>query len=255
VTIRALAAAGAAALLVTACGPGSSAAAPSATRKTLTVQAAASLTEAFTGLGRRFEADHPGVTVKFNFAGSSDLAQQIVQGAPADVFAAASDATMKTVTDARLTAAAPTVFATNVLEIATPPGNPKAIATLADLAGPDVKVVVCAPQVPCGVAAAEVAQGTGVTLKPVSEEADVKSVLAKVESGDADAGLVYSTDVRAAGNKVQGVEFPEASQAPTRYSIASLRNAPEPDLGAAFVSLVTGEQGRKAMEQAGFGPP
>jgi molybdate transport system substrate-binding protein len=195
------------------------------------------------------------VTVKFNFAGSSDLAQQIVQGAPADVFAAASDATMKTVTDARLTAAAPTVFATNVLEIATPPGNPEGIATFADLTGPDVKVVVCAPQVPCGAAAVKVAQGAGVTLRPVSEEADVKSVLAKVESGDADAGLVYATDVKAAGNKVQGVEFPEASRAPTDYPIASLRNAPEPGLAAEFVSLVTGEPGRKAMEQAGFGAP
>ncbi len=259
--IRALAAIGAAAaLLLTACGgssSGSSAAPTSAapTAKTLTVQAAASLTESFTALGKQFETDNPGVTVKFNFGGSSDLAQQIVQGAPADVFAAASDATMKTVTDANLTASPPTIFATNVLEIATPPGNPKGIASFADLAKPDVKVVVCAPQVPCGAAAVKIEQATGVTLTPVSEEADVKSVLAQVETGDADAGLVYTTDVKSAGDKVQGVPFPEASQAPTNYPIAVLKNAPQPELATQFVALVTGEQGQKTMDQAGFGQP
>jgi len=261
VKIRALAAIGAAAaLLLTGCGGGSSgsSAAPTSAApvpKTLTVLAAASLTETFTALGKQFETDNPGVTVKFNFAGSSDLAQQIVNGAPADVFAAASDATMKTVTDANLTAAKPAVFATNVLEIATPPGNPKAIASFADLAKPGVKVVVCAPQVPCGAATVKIEQSTGVKLTPVSEEADVKSVLAKVETGDADAGLVYLTDVKAAGNKVQGVSFPEASTAPTNYPIAALKNAPQPDLANQFVTLVTGEQGQKTMEQAGLAAP
>ena len=135
-------------------------------RGTLTVLAAASLTETFTELEKQFEAAHPGVDVKLNYAGSSDLAQQIVNGAPADVFAAASDATMKTVTDAGLAAGTPKVFATNVLQIATAPGNPKGIASFADLAKPDLKVVVCAPQVPCGAAAEKIEKATGVTLTP-----------------------------------------------------------------------------------------
>ena len=130
-----------------------------------------------------------------------------------------------------------------------------AIATFADLAKPGLKVVVCAPQVPCGAAAQKIEQSTGVKLTPVSEEADVKSVLAKVESGDADAGLVYLTDVKSAGDKVTGVPFPEASTAPTNYPIAALKNAPQPELANQFVALVTGEQGQKVMEQAGFATP
>lgn len=260
--IRALAAIGAAsALLLAGCGgssggtsaPASQGAAPQA--QTLTVLAAASLTETFNALGKQFQTDHPGVTVKFNYAGSSDLAQQIVNGAPADVFAAASDATMKTVTDANLTAAKPVTFAKNVLQIATPPGNPKGIATFADLAKPGVKVVVCAPQVPCGAAAQKIEKATNTTLKPVSEEADVKSVLSKVQTGDADTGLVYVTDVNSAGNKVLGVNFPEASQASTNYPIAVLKNAPAADLADQFVTMVTGEPGQKALEQAGFAKP
>ena len=259
--IPALAVIGAAAtLLLAGCGgssTGSSAAPTSAApaAQTLTVLAAASLTESFTAIGKQFETDHPGVTVKFNFAGSSDLAQQIVQGAPADVFASASDATMKTVTDASLTAATPTVFAKNILQIATPPGNPKGIATFADLAKPDLKVIVCAAQVPCGAAAVKIEKATNVTIKPVSEETDVKSVLSKVESGDADAGLVYVTDVNAAGDKVQGVNFPEASKAVTNYPIAVLKNAPAAGLATQFQSVVTGDFGQKTLEQAGFAKP
>jgi molybdate transport system substrate-binding protein len=256
VKIRALAAIGAAsALLLTGCSATSAPAGQSAAPETLTVLAAASLTETFTALGEQFEADHPGVSVKLNYAGSSDLAQQIVNGAPADVFAAASDATMKTVTDAKLTAATPVTFAKNVLQIATPPGNPKKIATFADLAEPDLKVVVCAPQVPCGAAAQKIEKATNTTIKPVSEEADVKSVLSKVQTGDADAGLVYVTDVNSAGDEVQGVSFPEASQASTNYPIAVLKNAPAADLANQFVTMVTGAQGRKALEQAGFAKP
>lgn len=263
--IRALAAGAAClALLVTGCGGGGGAAAPSATpastpapapEQELTVFAAASLNETFTALGKQFETDNPGVTVKFNFAGSSDLAQQIVNGAPADVFAAASDTTMKTVTDAGSAAGAPVVFATNVLQIATAPGNPKGIAAFADLAKPELKVVVCAPQVPCGAAAKKIEQATGVTLQPVSEEPDVKSTLGKVTSGDADAGLVYVTDVAAAGSSVQGVSFPEAAQASTNYPIVVTADAKAPDLAAKFQQLVTGEIGRKTLEAAGFGAP
>ena len=252
---RALAVAGLT-LLLAGCGAAAQPAAPPAPveSSTLTVLAAASLTETFTALEKQFEADHPSVDVKLNFAGSSDLAQQIVNGAPADVFAAASDATMKTVTDAGLAAGTPTIFATNVLQIATAPGNPKGIATFADLAKPDLKVVVCAPQVPCGAAAEKIEKATGVTLSPVSEEADVKSTLGKVTSGDADAGLVYVTDVAAAKGSVQGVSFPEADQAATNYPITVLKDAPQAQSAQQFVDLVTGDAGRQALEAAGFGP-
>ncbi len=221
----------------------------------LTVFAAASLTEAFTGLGEQFEADNPGVTVRFNFGASSDLAQQIVNGAPADVFAAASESTMATVADTGAVVGPPTVFATNVLRIVTAPGNPEGIASFADLARPDLAVVVCAPQVPCGAAAEKIEQATGVTLSPVSEEPDVKSTLGKVTTGNADAGLVYVTDVTGAGDDVQGVPFPEADRAVTNYPIAVLADAPQPALAAAFQDLVTGERGRNALRAAGFGAP
>jgi molybdate transport system substrate-binding protein len=262
VKIRALAAGAVGlALLLAGCGGGGSssgsaaAKTPAPAARTLNVFAAASLNEAFTELGHQFEASNPGVTVKFNFAGSSDLAQQIVNGAPADVFASASDATMKTVTDAGDTAAPPTKFATNVLQIATVPGNPKGIATFADLAKPGLKVVTCAPQVPCGAVEQKIEQTTGVKLTPVSQEADVKSVLGKVTSGDADAGLVYVTDVNSAGDKVQGVDFPEAKTAVTNYPIAVIKNAPQPELANSFEQLVLGEAGQKALGAVGFGKP
>jgi molybdate transport system substrate-binding protein len=248
----------AAALLLAACGGGSApsgapagqSAAPQA--RDLTVFAAASLTETFNELKNQFETDNPGVTVKYNFGASSDLAQQIVQGAPADVFASASDATMKTVTDAGAAAGSPTVFASNVLAIATAPGNPKGITGFADLAKPDLKVVVCAPQVPCGAAEQKIEQATGTKLTPVSQEPDVKSTLGKVQSGDADAGLVYKTDVASAGSKVQGVNFPEAEKAVTNYPIAVLKSAPQADLAAKFQALVTGDAGKKALQAVGF---
>ncbi|GAA1289204.1 molybdate ABC transporter substrate-binding protein [Pseudonocardia aurantiaca] len=251
-------------LVLAGCGGGSSTSTSTSTGtgastapqpRTLTVFAAASLTDTFNELGKQFETDNPGVTVRFNYAGSSDLAQQIVNGAPADVFAAASDTTMKTVTDAGVTAAPPTVFATNVLQIAALPGNPKGITSFADLARPDLTVVVCAPQVPCGAATQKIETATGVTLKPVSEEPDVKSTLGKVTTGNADAGLVYVTDVMAAGGTVQGISFPEAQQAVTNYPIAVVKNAPQPDLAQQFVAMVTGETGQKTLQAAGFGTP
>src|SRR4051812_47018525 len=165
--------------------------------KTLFVFAAASLTETFTSLGKTFETAHPGVTVKFNFGGSSALAQQITQGAPADVFAAASPATMKIVTDAHGAASTPAVFARNRLEIAVPPGNPGKVKTVEDLADPKLKVVECAPEVPCGAAAVKALGAAKVTVKPVSQEQDVKAALTKVRLGEADAALVYRTDVQA----------------------------------------------------------
>ncbi|GAA1867926.1 molybdate ABC transporter substrate-binding protein [Pseudonocardia ailaonensis] len=236
-------------------GGGSEAPTAAPQSRTLTVLAAASLTESFNSLEKTFEQQNPGVDVKLSYGGSSDLAQQIVNGAPVDVFAAASDATMKTVTDANATASAPSIFATNVLQIATAPGNPKGIASFADLAKPEYKVVVCAPQVPCGAAEVKIEQATKIDVKPVSEETDVKSVLSKVSTGNADAGLVYVTDVNAAKGTVQGVNFPEAAQARTNYPIAVVKNAPQADLAQKWIDLVKGATGTQVLSAQGFGKP
>jgi molybdate transport system substrate-binding protein len=255
VTLR-VAATAAAVLLLAGCAGspgGGTGVAGSPEQRTLTVFAAASLTEVFTELEPRFEEVHPGVDVVFNFGASSDLAQQIVNGGPADLFAAANTSTMQTVVDAGLVEGEPTVFATNVLEIVTAPGNPKGITSFADLARPDLQVVVCAPQVPCGAAVEKIEQAAGVTLGPVGEEPDVKSTLGKVTTGNADAGLVYATDVGAAGDDVQGVEFPEAAQAVNDYPIAVIADASAADLGRAFQELVTGSEGRAVLGSAGFG--
>jgi molybdate transport system substrate-binding protein len=236
-------------------GGGGSAAPPAPEERTLTVFAAASLTEVFDELEPRYEQVHPGVDVVFNYGASSDLAQQIVNGAPADLFAAANTSTMTTVSDAGLLDGGSSVFATNVLEIVTPPGNPAGIASFADLARPGLKVVVCAPQVPCGAAADKIEQAIGVTLNPVSEEPDVKSTLGKVTTGNADAGLVYATDVHAAGDDVEGIEFPEATLSVNSYPIAVIAKAPAADLARAFQELVTGAEGRAVLGSAGFGSP
>lgn len=227
---------------------------PQPSETTLTVFAAASLTQTFTDLGATFEADHPGVKVSFNFAGSSDLVAQIQQGAPADVFASADEKNMTKATDDKLIAGEPVIFATNVLSIAVPPDNPAKITGLADLAKEGVQLVICAPEVPCGAATVKVAEAAGITLKPVSEEANVKDVLAKVENG-ADAGLVYATDVAAAKGKVLGIDFPESAGAVNRYPIGAVANAANADLAAEFVALVTGPTGQKVLAEAGFGQP
>lgn len=220
----------------------------------VTVLAAASLTGTFTELGKAFEAAHPGTSVRFSFGSSATLAQQIVQGAPADVFAAASPATMKTVTDAYL-ADSPAVFARNRLQIAVPAGNPAHVADLKDLTRPEVKVALCAEQVPCGAAAAQALHAAGLTVKPVTLEQDVKATLTKVELGEVDAALVYRTDVIAAGGRVQGIAFPQADQAVNDYPIAALTKAPAGETARQFVDLVLSQQGRDALARAGFEAP
>ena len=244
----------AALLAVAGCGSDSPSSAAAPEQKTLTVLAAASLTESFGVLEKRFEAEHAGVDVKISFQGSSALAQQIINGGKADVFASADETNMKKVTDAGL-AGSPEIFATNQLAIAVAPGNPKKIASLADLAKDGTVVVVCAPQVPCGSAAQKVEAAAGVTIKPESEEQDVKSVLTKVSAGEADAGLVYVTDVNSAGGKVVGVDFPEAGKAVNKYPIAALKDAPEADLARAFVRFVRGETGKAELTKVGFTVP
>ncbi|RZS41033.1 molybdate transport system substrate-binding protein [Herbihabitans rhizosphaerae] len=221
--------------------------------RTVTVLAAASLTEPFGAIERAFEAANPGVDVKISYQGSSALAQQIVNGAPADVFASADTENMDKVTGAGLADGTPTVFATNRLMIVVRPGNPKRITGLADLARADVTLVLCAPKVPCGAAARRAAGTT--PLRPASEEQDVKAVLNKVRAGEADAGLVYVTDVRSAGAAVRGVDFPESAGAINRYPIAAISRAPRAGLGRAFLAMVTSPAGRAELDRFGFGAP
>ncbi|GGG01570.1 molybdate-binding protein [Rhodococcoides trifolii] len=221
----------------------------------LTVFAAASLKSTFTELGSQFEAAHPGTTVNFSFAGSSDLVTQLTQGAPADVFASADTANMTKAVDANLVSGSPVNFATNTLTIVTAAGNPKRITSFADLNKPDTAVVVCAPQVPCGSATTKVEQSTGTALTPVSEESSVTDVLGKVTSGQADAGLVYVTDASGAGDKLTAVPFPEASGAVNTYPIATLTGTTNDAAAQAFLDLVTGEDGRRVLADAGFAGP
>jgi molybdate transport system substrate-binding protein len=249
-------AAAAAALALSACtSPTSHDDAAPATKQKLTVFAAASLTKTFTELGTDFEKSHPGVAVTFDFDGSSTLVTQLSQGAQADVFASADEKNMQNAVSQSLIAGKPVDFATNVLEIATPPGNPAGIASFSDLAEPGVKTVVCADGVPCGNAVEQVEKSTGVALTPISQEQSVTNVLAKVESGDADAGVVYVTDVTAAGDKVTGVQFPEAQQAVNTYPIAVTRAATQSDLAKKFVAYITGTDGQQTLAEAGFGAP
>lgn len=222
---------------------------------TVNVFAAASLKKAFTELGDELTSQHPGVKIEFVFGGSSDLVSQLTAGAPSDIFASADEANMTKATDAGLVDGLPTPFATNHLTIAVAPGNPLGIASLADLANAGLKVVVCAPQVPCGAATQQVAGLAGVTLSPVSEENAVSGVLAKVTTGEADAGLVYRTDVRAAGEKATAVDFPEADQVTNVYPIALLTDAQNTRASRAFIDLVLSARGRQVMRDAGFNLP
>lgn len=235
-----------------AAGPQSS---PPPQRATVTVLAAASLVDAFKQLEPVFEKANPGADLQFSFAGSSDLAQQIVNGAPADVFASANKKQMSLVSDPGLVEGEAKVFTTNVLTIVTPKGNPKGIKTFADLARPEVTEVVCAPQVPCGAATEAIEKSTGVTLSPASEEADVRAVLSKVTAGEADAGLVYITDARSAKDQLVQIDFPEARSAINEYVIAGLKDAPQPQYAKAFVDFILGPDGQQALVDAGFGKP
>lgn len=251
----------AASLLLAACGSG---AAPAATGTAaagsdpaagaITVFAAASLKEAFTTLGRQYEAAHPGAAVTFDFGASSTLALQITQQAPADVFAAASQATMDTVTEAGA-ATDPRVFAVNTLEIATPTSPSTPVTGLADLARPGVKVAVCQEAVPCGAAARTLFARNHLSVTPVSQEVDVKSVLTKVELGEVDAGVVYVTDVRAAAGRVVGVPIPQDQNVTTAYPIATITGRPEEATARAFVDLVLSPAGQSVLAAAGFTGP
>jgi molybdate transport system substrate-binding protein len=240
------------------CGSKSSSSQPSQPAQAsakIVVFAAASLKPAFTQISQQFKAENPNSSVDFEFAGSSELATQLTQGATADVFASADTAQMDTVTKAGLLGGNPTNFASNTLVIVTAPGNPKKIGTFADLTGPGLNVVICQKPVPCGSATQRVEDSTGIRLNPVSEELNVTDVLNKVTTGQADAGLVYVTDARSAGSKVTTVNFPEAARAVNVYPIAVLKNARRPTLAQKFVAMVTGDKGQNILAQSGFAKP
>lgn len=223
--------------------------------RSIVVFAAASLKQAFTQIGEHFKADNPGAGVEFSFAGSSELATQLTQGATADVFASADTAQMDKVAKAGLLAADPTNFAANTLVIVTTPGNPKNIATFADLGKPGLNVVVCQKPVPCGSATEHIEDNTGVHLHPVSEEPSVSDALNKVTTGQADAALVYVTDAINAGAKVTTVKFPESAGAVNVYPIAALKKTSQSELAQKFLAVVTAEVGQQILTQAGFTKP
>ena len=235
--------------LLTACGGGDD----SSGDTTITVLAASSLTGTFTELGKQFESDHPGVTVKFAFDSSATLAQQATQGAPADVLATADQTTMDSAKTAQ--ASAPKTFATNLMVLATPADNPAGITTFSDLDQPSVKYVMCVPTAPCGIVGQALLKQDHITGKPVSQEVDVKSVLAKLTEGEADAGLVYTTDATAAGDQVQVIDIPGAAKQITTYPIVALTQSKHADLAQQFVDLVTGSTGQQVLRKAGFGAP
>ena len=218
--------------------------------QTLTVFAASSLTKTFTKLGADFERAHPGTHVVFSFAASSALAQQILAAAPADVFASASTKNMSQVA---ADVATPETFATNSAEIAVAPGT--RVTTLADLAKPGLKVVLCDSSVPCGALADKVLANAHVTVKPVSRGVDVKTTLGYVTSGAADAAIVYVTDVLAAGSKVTGVPIPPAGNATTAYEIATVTSSRHVTLAKEFEDFVLSEDGQGVLTAAGFQRP
>ena len=223
----------------------------------LTVLAAASLTESFKELGTAFQAANPGAKVSFSFAASSALATQIDQGAPADVFASADMTNMDkvTATGGAGTLAPPVPFATNHLQTIVAKGNPKGISSLADLAKPGLIYVTAAPGVPIGTYAAQALAKAGVTVTPKSLEADVRSIVAKVTLGEADAGIVYATDVRAAGDKAQGVSIPDAQNIVATYPLAVLKGTKNPTAATAFAAFVTSATGQTILARYGFTKP
>jgi molybdate transport system substrate-binding protein len=221
----------------------------------VTVFAAASLTAAYTQIGEAFMIEHPDATVTFNFASSSDLVTQINEGAPADVFASADQANMTRLTDADGHATEPQVFATNSLQIIVERGNPQGITGLADLADPDILYVTSAPEVPIGRYGLDVLTKAGVTATPVSFEENVKGIVTKVTLGEADAGIVYITDVIAAGDRAEGVDIPADINVLVTYPVAVTEAAPNPAGGQAFVDFLLGEHGQEILASHGFTAP
>ncbi len=228
--------------------------AASSVKGSITVFAAASLQGAFTTLGKQFMAAHPGTTVKFSFGPSSGLADQIKSGSPADVFASASPQNMDTVVSAG-DVSTPVTFAKNKMEVAVPPGNPAHVTSVDNLSKSSVKTALCQPQVPCGFTAKKVFSNARISVKPVTLQPDVKSVLTQVELNNVDAGMVYVTDVKAAGSKVKGIAIPGDDNASTAYPIATVKKSDNMPTAKAFASYVASPSGQKVLMADGFEKP
>lgn len=250
-TRRRAGAAGAAAAALLVAG---ACAGPAPGTATITVLAAASLTDAFTTMGQRWEAAHPGTRVVFSFAGSSSLVEQVLAGAPADVVATADEATMERLASRQLVET-PAVFATNRLAIVVASGNPSGITSVSDLGRPDLTLVLCAVEVPCGALAARMLDQAGVDARPRSYEANVKAVVSRVALGEADAGIVYATDVRAGGARLAGVDVPPGQNVTTSYLVAAVKAGRSRSGARSLISFVLSEDGRRVLAGAGFGSP
>jgi molybdate transport system substrate-binding protein len=261
--IRLLAVVGVLALVLAACGDddddtsSATTEAPAdapALEGDITVFAAASLNDAFTELGTTFESENPDASVEFNFGASSALREQILAGAPADIFASANTSNMDQVVDGGA-ANDPEDFVTNLLEIAVPAGSEAGVTGLDDFANPDLLIGLCAEEVPCGELGREALANAGVTPSIDTNEPDVRSLLTKIEAGDLDAGIVYVTDVLAAGDTVEGVEIPADDNVVATYPIAALTDAANPDAADAFVEFVLSDEGQEVLDSYGFDTP
>jgi molybdate transport system substrate-binding protein len=249
-------------LIAAGCGDDDDDAAPPDTTEaaselsgTLHVFAGASLTDAFTEIGDAFSEENPDVTVEFNFAGSSALATQIQEAAPADVFASADENNMQKVVDTGEVTADPQIFTTNILEIAVPAGNPGGVDGLDDFANAELLIGLCAEEVPCGRFGRQVLTNAGVTPSIDTNEPDVRSLLTKIEADELDAGIVYVTDVRSAGDAVEGVEIPTDVNVVATYPIAPIATAPNPDAAEAFIAFVQSGAGQDILSSYGFLQP
>lgn len=251
-TLRPLALAAVAALALSGCGGLEE---DGEEQQTLTVFAAASLTDSFTDLAEQFEEGHPDVDVQLSFAGSSALVSQLEEGADADVLATADERTMDQASEGGLLESEPQTLATNTLTIAVPAGNPGGVESWEDLSSAELDTVICEQRVPCGAATVELEDVTGVEVAAVSEEGSVTDVLGKVASGQADAGVVYRTDVTSAGDQVEEIEIPDADRAVNRYPISVLTDSEDQDLAQEFSDFVRSDTGRERLEQEGFGAP
>ncbi len=241
--------------LAASCGGGTAATTSEVSSTTLTVFAASSLADAFTELTAGFESANPGIDVVLNVAGSSSLAAQIRDGAPVDVFASADAESMARVVADGRTTSVPEVFATNAMAIIVEKGNPRGVAGIADLARDDLVIVACAPEVPCGRYARAVLTNAGVEVQPRSFEENVRAVVTKVSLGEADAGIVYASDVESAGDAITGIDIPAAVNVVARYPIVALGGAGPGTAARAFVDWITSAAGRAMLLSHGFGPP
>jgi molybdate transport system substrate-binding protein len=241
-------------VLLAACGSDGGPTDPKSTDEIL-VSAAGSLTAAFAEVEAAFEVANPGVDVVLNVASSSALREQILEGAPVDVFASANTSNMDQVVEAAATAGQPTTFARNLLQIAVPPGNPAGVEGLEDFARDELLIGLCAEEAPCGDFARQALAAAGVTPAIDTNEPDVRALLTKIETGELDAGITYVTDVAASEGSVHGIDIPRDVNVVAAYPIVALAAAPNPEGAAAFIAFVLSEDGQAILREFGFAPP